>query len=119
MKTGMFCEVYGKTAVNAVLEFLLENQDIDFAVGDIAKEAGISRPKAYSVIEGFEKKGFVKKSRFVGKTQLYILNRSNSVVKLYLRNFKECLKAVLEEYGNVKSFAGSCAGPGCASAKNA
>ena len=36
----------------------------------------------------------------VGKTQLYILNKSNLRVKLFLRNFKECLKIVAEEYKN-------------------
>ena len=35
---GAFCEVYGVTIRNRVIEYLLENQDIDFAIGDMAKE---------------------------------------------------------------------------------
>ncbi|MFH1053734.1 MAG: hypothetical protein V1740_04955, partial [Candidatus Woesearchaeota archaeon] len=38
-----------------------------------------------------------KKSRIVGKTQLYILNKENSRVKLFLNDFKECLRIVVEE----------------------
>jgi len=98
MKNGVFCETYGNTIKNRVLEYLLENQDLDFAVGDMAKELGISKPKAYEVIKEFEKKKYVHKSRIVGKTQLYILTKENKRVRLFLRDFKECLKLVAEEY---------------------
>ncbi|MBW2994900.1 MarR family transcriptional regulator [Candidatus Woesearchaeota archaeon] len=98
MIKGVFCEIYGATIENRILEYLLENQDLDFAVGDMAKELGISRPKAYDVIKKFEKKKYVKKSRIIGKTQLYILNMENKRVKLFLRDFKECLKLVIEEH---------------------
>ena len=69
----------------------------DFAIGDIAKFLKISRPKTYEVIKEFEKKGYVKKSRIVGKTQLYKLNKENKRVKLFLKDFKECLRIVVEE----------------------
>ena len=95
---GAFCETYGNTIPNRILEYLMENEDLDFAVGDMAKELQISKPKAYEIIGNFEKKGYVKKSRIVGKTQLYILNKENSRVKLFLGDFKECLRIVAEEY---------------------
>ena len=95
---GVFCETYGNTINNRILEYLLENQGLDFAVGDMAKELRISKPKAYKAIEEFEKKRYVKKSRIVGKTQLYILNVEDKRVKLFLKDFKECLRLVAEEY---------------------
>ena len=94
---GAFCETYGNTIPNRIIEYLMENQDLDFAVGDMAKELEISKPKAYEIIGEFEKKEYVKKSRIVGKTQLYILNKDNSRVKLFLNDFKECLRLVVEE----------------------
>ena len=100
---GLFCETYGNTIENRVLQFLLENQDIDFAIGDMAREIKISRPKAYAVIEEFEGKKYAKKTRIVGKTQLYILNKENKIVKLFMRNFKECLKFLVEENRNSAS----------------
>ena len=99
MVKGVFCETYGYTIENRVLEYLLENQDLDFSVGDMAKNLRISRPKAYEVVKRFEEKGYVNKSRIIGKTQLYILNKENKRVKLFLRDFKECLKLIIEEYG--------------------
>lgn len=103
MVEGAFCETYGNTIENRILEYLLENQDLDFAIGDMAKELKISRPKAYEVIKLFEKKKYVKKSRIVGKTQLYLLNKKNSRVKLFLKDFKECLRIVSEEHDENKT----------------
>ena len=100
---GAFCETYGNTISNRILEYLMENEDLDFAVGDMAKELKISKPKAYEIIGDFEKKGYVKKSRIIGKTQLYILNKEDSRVKLFLRDFKECLRIVADEYSEESS----------------
>ena len=94
---GVFCGTYGNTIPNRILEYLMENEELDFAVGDMAKELQISKPKAYEIIGEFEKKGYLKKSRIVGKTQLYVLNKENSRVKLFLNDFKECLRIVVEE----------------------
>src|SRR3989338_3900844 len=96
-ETGAFCETYGNTIQNRILEYLMENEDLDFAVGDMAKELQISKPKAYEIVGEFEKKGYLKRFRIVGKTQLYMLNKENSRVKLFLNDFKECLRLVVEE----------------------
>lgn len=98
---GAFCKTYGCTISNRVLEYMLENQDMDFAVSDMAKEIEISKPKAYEIIDNYEKKGYIQKSRLVGKTQLFILNKNNRRVKLFLSDFKECLKIVADEYSEV------------------
>ena len=108
-KAGVFCKTYGTTIENRILEYLLENQGLDFAVGDMAKELKISRPKAYGVISSFEKKQFVKKTRVVGKTQLYQINNANKRVKLFIRDFKECLKIAIEE--NERKSPSLCSNP--------
>ncbi|MBW2990658.1 winged helix-turn-helix domain-containing protein [Candidatus Woesearchaeota archaeon] len=96
-KGGVFCETYGLNIQNIVLEYLLENQGLDFAIGDLAKETKISRPKAYSVIKELEKKKYVNKSRVIGRTQLYKLDKNNKRVRLLIKDFKECLKLAYEE----------------------
>ena len=95
--SGIFCEVYGNTISNRVLEFFLENQELGIAVGDMSKELGISRPKAYSEIEKLLSKNYISPSRVVGRTQLYVLNKSNLRVKLFVKDFKECLKILIKE----------------------
>lgn len=94
---GAFCEVYGKSLRNLMLEFMLENKGLDFSVGDIAEELSISRPKAYQIIKEIEKEGIAKKSRIVSGTQLYILNDKSRRAVLLIKGFKECLKVVAGE----------------------
>jgi len=115
---GAFSEIYGRTMENRVLEYLLENQDLDNAIGDIARELKISRPKAYEVMKLFEKKGYVKKSRIVGKTRLYLLNKDNRRVKLFSKNFIDCLKIVAEEHRGNRPFINAGRTVGMASARN-
>jgi hypothetical protein len=102
---GCFCETYGITIENRVLELILISGETDWAIGDVAWELKISRPKAYEVIGNFEKRRIVKKSRIVGRTQLYTLNKDSPLSKIYLRNFKECLNMVVEEYTKPKKKA--------------
>ncbi|MBW2967435.1 hypothetical protein KY362_03030 [Candidatus Woesearchaeota archaeon] len=99
---GVFCEVYGKTLRNRFLEYLLEMGDLDFAVGDMAQEIGVSRPKAYDIMKLLEQEGYVRKARTVSGTQLYVLNKKDGKVKLLLKSFKECLKLVIAEKGIAK-----------------
>ena len=91
-KYGLFCKLYGKTLRNKVLEYMLEMGELDFAVGDLAEETDISRPKAYDIIEKLEKEGIVKKTRKVSKTRLYSLDHTNKKVELLEKSFHECLK---------------------------
>ena len=104
---GTFCETYGDTIRNRFLEYLLENQDLDIALGDAAKEIKASRPKVYEIAFEFLGKKYLKKSRIVGKTQMYKLNKENIRVKLFLKDFKDCLRIVVEEKGEDRAFSHS------------
>ncbi len=94
---GAYCEVYGKNLYNLVWEYLLVSDEYIIA-GDMAEETGISRPKAYQFIEELLKKKYIVKHRMLGRMQIYKLNRENVIVNIYIRNFKECLKMVADEY---------------------
>lgn len=114
---GAFCELYGKTIRNRVLEYLLEMGSLDFAIGDMAEEIGISRPKAYQVIKELEKEGYAIKTRIIAGTQLYTLNQKKKEVKLLLKNFKECLKIIVEEHEE-KPFVSVSSGIGVAATRH-
>jgi sugar-specific transcriptional regulator TrmB len=101
-KHGVFCEIYGSSIYNRILEYFLENYELDIAASDIVKDLGISKPKVYQIIESFLQKKFIIKSRIIGKTQLYKLDKQNKIVKLFLENFKRCLDIVCEEYSAKK-----------------
>ena len=88
---GKYCAVYGDTLSNNVLEYFLTAYDTDIAASEIIALTNISKPKVYQIIDEFIKKDYVTKSRIIGKTQLYKLNRDNPIVKIFIRNFKECI----------------------------
>lgn len=94
---GIFAETYGNTIRNRILEHILEMDDLDFAIGDMSKELQISKPKCYETINDFVKKEYILKSRIIGKTHLYRLNKENNKVKLFIKSFRECLKLGIEE----------------------
>ncbi len=111
---GAFCELYGKSLRNLVVEYLLENSRLDFAIGDMAVEIKISRPKAYELIKELEKENIVKKTREVSGTQLYMLDEKSKKAKLLIKDFKECLKIVVEENEEAKPRHVSSSGTGMA-----
>ena len=57
----------------------------------------ISKPIAYKFFKQFEKEGIVLKSRVIGGTQLYKLNKKDKKVKLLSKSFKDCLNLVVNE----------------------
>ena len=101
---GKYCEIYGNTLSNQVMEFFLEAYDSDVAVSEITGLSHISKPKVYDIIDEFMRKKLVMKSRVIGKTQMYKLNTGNPVVKIYIRNFKECLDMVAAQHSKSKNI---------------
>jgi len=97
MKYGTFCELYGKTLRNRVLEYLLKMKDLDFATSDMATELEISKPKMYQLVQELKQQKFVRKTRIIAGTQLYILNRENHQVKLLQKAFRDCLQLVTKK----------------------
>lgn len=53
----------------------------------------------------------------IGKTQLYKLNKDNIRVKIFLRNFEECLRLVIEENSGISPMVIAPMNVGLASAK--
>ena len=98
MKQSVICEMYGESINNKFIEYIMIFRRLDFAVCDMAEELEISKPKAYQVIREFEEKGYIIKSRVIGKTQLYKVNKENRNIKILIKQFKESLKLIMEEY---------------------
>lgn len=101
---GVFCKLYGDTVRNRVLEHFLANYETDFAAPDVAAEKEASKPQTYLIIEDLVKEGILIKSRMVGRTQLYKLNRKNKMSIFLLNNFEKSLKTVFDDDVKENSF---------------
>ena len=75
-----------------LLELLLLGRDFDYCISDLAEYAGVGRATIYRMLDDMLKSEFIKKTRKLGRIQLYKLNQKNPEVKLMLKMFDELLK---------------------------
>ncbi|MBI2079235.1 hypothetical protein HYT84_00600 [Candidatus Micrarchaeota archaeon] len=81
MEKSLFVELLGDTPLIRLVDFLIENSIFDYSKTDLAENTGISRASLYKIWPIVEKYNLMKKSRTIGNTTLYILNRENPLVK--------------------------------------
>ena len=97
MEPGEFCVLFGVSIRNQVLETFLESASIDLAGVDIAEFLDISKPSVYAAIKELEEQDFIKKTRVIGRTQLYTLNRDNPRIVLMLKIMDDMIDYILDE----------------------
>ena len=71
---SIFLEYFGGSPYVKVLDFFLTFEDFDYPISFIAKETETKWETVEKVIEILVKKGFVRKTRKLGKAWLYGLN---------------------------------------------
>ena len=94
--SGVFCEIFGETPRNKIIEFLLETRELDYSIGDIAKEVKLNRATTYNVMEGLIEEKIVVPTRKVSNGQLYKLNPEKEEVKALIQVFNMLLKNLLK-----------------------
>ncbi|MBR9682561.1 MAG: winged helix-turn-helix transcriptional regulator [Candidatus Aenigmarchaeota archaeon] len=80
-----------------VLDFFIDNPRYDFTVTEIARHTKISRITVTKIISNFNKDGIIKKSRKLGRGQLYIFNTDNPIVKIIMRAEFEMISVLAEQ----------------------
>lgn len=78
---SLFVRLLGDVPLIRVIDVLIENSIFDYTKTEIAKNAGISRASLYNIWPTVENYKLVKKSRRIGNTILYKLNKENPVVQ--------------------------------------
>ena len=95
---GEFCEIFGITPRNVIIEFFLEMRGLDLSIGDVAKETGLNRATTYNTIEELTNTGYLIPTRKVSGSQLYILNTNKEEVKVLINTFNMILQSIAEKY---------------------
>ena len=95
---GEFCEIFGLTPRNRIIEFFLETRGLDFSIGDVARETGLNRATTYNTIEELVKAKYLIPTRKVSGAQLYILNIDKEEVKILINTFNTILQGIAEKY---------------------
>ncbi len=75
-----FIRVLGNSPTAKILDWLLEMREFDYAVSDIVKGSGVHRNTANIIISDMIDEDVVKKTRKMGKSQLYKINMDNVII---------------------------------------
>lgn len=73
--------VFGNTPTAKVLDFLIDNQEFDYSLTDVAKGAEIAWSTLHELWPELVKLNIVTNTRKIGRAELYKLNKENLLVK--------------------------------------
>jgi len=84
MEQSSFSLVFGNSPFVKILDFFLGFDEFDYSIALISKETETKWETVEKVINLLLKKKIIKKTRKLGKAQLYMLNKGSSLTKLLL-----------------------------------
>lgn len=73
--------VFGDSPIIKVLDFILDNREFDYSLTDIAKGADVGWSTLHQFWRELVNLGIVKKTRKIGRAELYKLNEENPLVQ--------------------------------------
>ena len=80
--SGQLERLFGNTATARILDFMHIFRDWDYSKQDIAKNSDVSFRHAAKAIDKLEKLELIKKTRNVGRAQMYQYNVQNPAAQL-------------------------------------
>ena len=76
-----FALVFGESPVAKVIDFLIDNQELDYSLTDISKGAEVGWSTMHQFWQDLLRIGVVKPTRKIGRAELYKLNLESPLVK--------------------------------------
>lgn len=81
----IFVETFGDSPYIRVLDFFLTFSEFDYSKSQVTQEVGISHVTIEGVWTKLIKEKFLKKTRVVGRAEMYSLDKTNTRVKELLQ----------------------------------
>ncbi|MFH1071893.1 MAG: hypothetical protein V1743_00510 [Nanoarchaeota archaeon] len=76
-----FVMVFGESPIVKVIDFLIDNQEFDYSLTDIARGANVGWSTLHQFWPNLVKLKIVKKTRRIGRAELYKLSLENPIVR--------------------------------------
>lgn len=89
---SVFLKIFGDSPILKVIDFLTINDDFDYSMTDIAREAGVGYATLKYFWSDLESQGFVKQVRIIGRAKMYKLNNQNPLVRKFKSFYWETTK---------------------------
>jgi len=83
--SSLLLEYLGNHPKLRIIDFLIDNRPFDYSRNEIMEGSGVSRNTFYKLWPTIEHTELVKKTRKIGRAELYKLNEDNTVVKELLK----------------------------------
>ncbi len=80
--SGTLERLFGSSATARVLDFMHVFRDWDYSKQDIARNSDVSFRHALKAIDKLAEMGLIKKTRTIGRAQMYQYNIENSAAQL-------------------------------------
>jgi len=100
----VFVEYFGDSPLIRVMDFFIENSLFDYNKTHISRETGIARSTLQEIIRELIDKNILVRTRTVGRSEMYKLNRGNLIVEELIKFAVTIVTAVVEhDVAKVKS----------------
>ncbi len=93
MENSVFVEYFGSSPYVKVLDFLIEGQDFDYSMTEVARGAGVGWSVFVKIWEKLLEKEIIIPTRNIGNARLFKLNQGNISVKKLIKFDKELTKS--------------------------
>lgn len=80
MEKSSFRLVFGNSPTIKVLDFLIDHQEFDYSLTDIAKHSDVAWSTLHQIWPDILRAGIAEKTRKIGRAELYKLNTKNPLV---------------------------------------
>lgn len=95
---GLWCELFGVTPYNRILEEILIGSDIDLTIQALVSSTDLTKPTVYKIIKQLVKEKIVKPTRSIAGAQLYALNKDNEKAGFLLKTFNDLLEQEIKKH---------------------
>ena len=100
--SSLLLEYLGNHPKLRIIDFLIDNKPFDYSRNEIMEGSGVSRNTFYKLWPTIERTGLIKKTRKIGRAELYKLNEDNTVVKEILRLDEVLSREAAEEAARIQ-----------------
>lgn len=102
-RTAPLCEIFGITPQAIILQFMMENEDLDFTLRELEKNTGIRRHTVSRSLPSLLRFNIIHVNREIGQAELYKFNKDSEIAKRFTPFHNYLVDTIKEEKeGHVK-----------------
>ena len=90
---SIFVEYFGSSPYIKVIDFLIQGQEFDYSMTEVARGAGVGWSAFSGIWQKLLEKNIILQTRTIGNAKLFKLNKGNTFVKKVIKLDSELTKA--------------------------